>query len=62
MSDKEFCCEFVQCCEIKDVSSCRVWKRNKNIAEFEKAKAELKSKLSKPFIKFLDWLEKVLNK
>jgi hypothetical protein len=62
MSDKDFCCEFVEYCEIKDVSSCEIWKRNKNIDEFEKAKSELKSELSKPFIKILDWLEKILDK
>ena len=62
MYNKDFCCEFVEYCKIKDVSSCKIWKRNKDIAEFEKAKLELKSELSKPFIKFLDWLERVLNK
>ena len=62
MSDKDFCCEYAEYCDIKDVSSCKIWKRNKDIAEFEKAKAELKAELSKPFIKFLDWLERVLNK
>ena len=62
MYNRDYCCEFVEYCEIKDVSSCEIWKRNKDIAKFEKAKAELKSKLSKPFIKFLDWLERVLNK
>ena len=62
MSDKDFCCEFVKCCEIKDVSSCEIWKSNKNIDEFEKAKSELKEELQKPFIKFLDWLERMLDK
>lgn len=62
MSNKDFCCELVEYCEIKDVSSCKIWKRNKDIAEFEKAKAELKVEFLKPFIKFLDWLERVLSK
>lgn len=62
MSDKDFCCEFVKYCEIKDVSSCEIWKRNKDIAEFEKAKMELKNELAKPFIKILDWLQRRLNK
>lgn len=35
---------------------------NENIENFEKAKAELKAELSKPFIKFFDWLERVLSK
>ena len=62
MSEKVFCCEYAKCCDIKDVSSCKIWKRNKDIAEFERAKAELKAELSKPFIKILDWLKRVLNK
>ena len=62
MSDKDFCCEFLEYCEIKDVSSCKVWKRNKDIAEFEKAKAELKAELLKPFINFFVWLKRVLDK
>ena len=62
MSDKDFCCEYAEYCDIKDVSSCKICKRNKDISEFERAKSELKAELSKPNIKILDWLERVLNK
>lgn len=62
MSNKNFCCEFQEYCEIKDVSSCKIWKRNKDIADFEKAKENLVNELKKPFIKILDWLEGMLNK
>ena len=54
-------CGFYACLQdgtIDDIVNCP----HKEMVEFEKAKAELKSELSKPFIKFLDWLERVLNK
>ena len=62
MSDKDFCCEYAEYCDIKDVSSCKIWKRNKDIAEFEKAKENLINELKNPFIKILDWLERKLKK
>jgi hypothetical protein len=41
---------------------CPIAKRNKQIADFEMAKAELKAEIEKPFIKFLDWLENKLQR
>jgi hypothetical protein len=62
MSNKDFCCEIVEYCKIKDVSSCKIWKRNKEIAEFEKAKQDLVNEIKKPIIKVIDWLERRLRK
>jgi hypothetical protein len=41
---------------------CPIAKRNKQIADFERAKAELKAEIEKPFIKFFDWLENKLQR
>ena len=43
-------------------ADCPIAKEYKQIADFEKAKAELKEELSKPFIKFLDWFENKLQR
>ena len=40
---------------------CPIAKEYKRIADFEKAKAELKAEIEKPFIKLLDWLENKLQ-
>ena len=54
-------------CDIKGYcdkipTDCPIAKRNKQITDFENAKAELKTELSKPFINFFDWLEKKLQR
>lgn len=59
---QNYCCEFAKYCDIKDVTTCKEWKYNKNIAEFKKAKQELIKEIEKPFIKILDCLEKILIK
>ena len=41
---------------------CPIAKRNKQIAKYEKAKAELKKEIEKPFIKFLDWFGNKLQR
>jgi hypothetical protein len=54
-------CDIKGYCD-KTPTDCPIAKEYKRIADFEKAKAELKSELSKPVIKFLDWLENKLQR
>ena len=53
-------CDIKGYCD-KNPTDCPIAKEYKRIADFEKAKAELKAEIEKPFIKFLDWLENKLQ-
>lgn len=47
------------CCYIGyNPKECPIARRNKQIAEYEKAKEELKKEIEKPFIKFLERFKK----
>lgn len=61
-ANKVYCCECVEYCDKIDITTCKAWKWNKNIAEFEKAKQEFINEIKKPFVKFLDWLDKLISK
>lgn len=53
-------CGFYACLQdgtIDDIVNCP----QKEIVEFEKAKENLVNELKKPFIKFFNWLERVLS-
>lgn len=54
-------CDIKGYCD-KNPADCLIAKEYKRIADFEKAKVELKVELSKPFIKSLVWLENKLQR
>lgn len=59
--------EYCEICNIKAYcdelpADCRLHKEIKQLAEFEIAKTKLAEEIEKPFIKFLDWFEKELQR
>ncbi len=71
MTEFEYCvsCDYLKFsglkvgCYIKhDPKECSIAVKNKQITEYEQAKADLKAEFEKPFIKIFEWLENKLEK